>query len=412
MSNGPINLTRIASNSLQGGHAPLPGNGEAAKKDAVKYRPVTEFTETKRTIPVTDYKPAGATEEPEPNTTAPAADDKPAEKSRHEKWKEAQEAKREKRQAEKSEWAVKSQSLAKSLLAKGDLAGAARALGIPASELVAQVNSAAMGMKPEPEKPKQLTPQEKFEADRAALQAEMKAFREEQAAERNTKAMTSFIEKSIRPVIADKEAFELIHQAGVEDIETYAYRYMNDHYFETSEKDENGVITKPGEILDAKKVLDAIEQALLDEATKTVERTKGVKKLSKYFAPPAAAVEAGAPVAQTLGGAPGGEVTDDAQEPQPRGLSPSWRARVHGAMAEMEAERLAAGGSPQAPEAEVVEPPPAGNPAAPKIVRTGPLTNLRAPKLNGGRPTMAQRLAEIRAAEEADARRALQAARR
>ena len=42
-----------------------------------------------------------------------------------------------------------------------DLAGAAKALGMPVSELVTLVNQAALGMKPEPEKPKEMTPAEK-----------------------------------------------------------------------------------------------------------------------------------------------------------------------------------------------------------------------------------------------------------
>ena len=391
MSNGtghPVNLTRISTKSLAGGHAPIPGSGEAAKKDIAKFRPITEHTEVKRTIPVTDFKPADWEPEAEAEATPPAAE--AAEKTRHEKWKAAQEAKRTSRAAASVEAAAKRQGLAKELLAKGDLPGAAKALGLPVSELVTLVNQGAMGIKPEAETPKVLTPDEQRAADDASFKAEMKAFRAEQAEYRNAQAMASFLDKEIRPVLADKDAYEMIHAAGASDIETYAYRYMNQHYYDTSEKDAAGKITKPGEILVAKDVLDAIEANLVTQAEATVERNRGLKKLSKHFAPAAGAV------AQDLGA--------DLDKAGSTSLTPTRRARIAAAMA----EELAAAGAGPGEEEEESEPEAAVNPVQPKVVRPAQAgANVRAPHLVGGRLTPAQRVAAARAEEEAAARASL-----
>jgi hypothetical protein len=399
MSNGPsnpqINLTRIASKSLAGGHAPLPGSGESAKKEADKYKPVTEHTVVKRVIPVTDFKPAdGADDEPEGEPTgdaAPPAETAAAEKDRHAKWREAQEAKRAARAQANVDAAAKRQVLAKELLAKNDLAGAAKALGMPASELVTLVNQAALGLKPEEEAPKKLTPEEQRVADETAFREEMKAFRAEQEAFRNQQAMTGFVEKNIRPVLADKEAYEMIHAAGVEDIETYAYRYMNQHYFDTSEKDASGKITKPGEVLNAKDVLDAIEENLLKQHTATLERARGLKKVSKYFAP--------------VGDAAASEETpatrDEIDKAGSTSLTSARRRQVAQAIAELEAEGAAE-------ETETPAEPPPANPAAPKIVRPPSNgANIRASKLVGVRLTAAEKLARVRAEEEEAARASL-----
>ena len=397
MSNGqsPINLTRIASPSMKGGAAPLPGSGESAKKEAGKYAPVTEHTVVKRTIPVTD-----PVEVDEPETEAPAPvkpADAAAEQTRHEKWKAAQAEKKAATEAAKLETLAKRQGLASVLLSKGDLPGAAKALGIPASELVTLVNQAAMGLKPEPSVEKPLTPEEQRAKDEAAFREEMKVFRKEQEDYRNTQAMTGFIEKSIRPILADKDAYEMIHAAGAADVETYAYRYMNEHYYATSEKDAAGKIVKPGEVLEAKDVLDAIEENLVKAAEATLARQRAVKKLGKHFAPPAAlGEEGGAPVTEVAPGA--------------TALTGSRRAQIAQALAELEA---GAGTEEPAAEVEEEEASPVGNPAAPKIVRT-PIGggNVRAVALMRGRLTPAEKIARARAEEEAAARASLTARRR
>lgn len=392
MSNGPsnpVNLTRIASKSLAGGHAPLPGPGEAAKKDADKYKPITEHTVVKRALPV--LEPAPGDEEPEAagSGSAPPVD-AAVEKDRHTKWREAQESKRAARTQANIDAAAKRQVLAKELLGKGDLAGASKALGIPASELVTLVNQAALGMKPDEPAPKKLTPEEQRTADETAFREEMKAFRKEQEDFRNHQAMSGFIEKNLSPVLVDKDAYEMIHAAGRADIETYAYRYMNQHYYDTSEKDAAGKITKPGEILNAKDVLDAIEENLVKAQEATLDRARALKKVSKYFAPAGAAALAEA-------------VAASREETSATPLSASRRARIAEAMAEEEAERAPAapGGALAAAEPET----PAGDPAAPKIVRPSAAgANIRAVNLGGGRLTAAAKLARIREEDEAAAK--------
>lgn len=388
-----VNLTRIATNSLNGGHAPLPGSGESAKKEADKYKPITEATVTRRTIPTTDFKPVEADGDPEAAANEAPAVEAPAEKDRHAKWREAQEAKRKARADASAEAAAKRQGLARELLGKGDLAGAAKALGISPPELVTLVNHAAMGMKPEEAAPKPLTPEEQRTADEKSFREEMKAFRAEQESYRNQQAMTSFVEKSIRPVLADKDAYEMIHAWGAEDIETYAYRYMNQHYFDTSEKDAAGKIAKPGEILNAKDVLDAIEANLLNEHVATLERARALKKVSKYFAP--------------VGGAAAEETGAEAPPEDTAGstsLTSARRARIAAAIADEEAANAPAElGAVQEPPA-----PPAGNPVQPKIVRPAAADgNLRAPKLVGARMSAAEKIARVRREEEEAARAAL-----
>lgn len=384
MSNSPINLTRISTRSLQGGSAPTPGAGEEAKKEAAKYKPVTEHTAVKRTIPVTDFKPIDADDpEADANGAAPAGE-AAAEETRHAKWQAAQEAKRAARAASRVEADAKRQGLANELLKKGDLAGASKALGIPASELVTLVNQAAMGMRPEETPPKTLTPEEQRTADETAFRAEMKAFRKEQEDYRGAQNMKGFIENSIRPVLADKDAYEMIHAAGATDIETYAYRYINAHYYETSEKDEAGKITKPGEVWNAKDVLDEIEENLVKQQVATLERAKALKKVAKYFAPEAPAEDA-LPAAKS-------------EQAGSTSLTSARRARIAQAMADEEAE--------SEPEAQVE--PPKGDPAAPKVVRSpAPGANVRATHLVGGRLTAAERIARARAEEEAAARASL-----
>lgn len=385
MSNGPgpINLTRLASASLKGGHAPLPGSGESAKTENAKFKPITEHTVVKRTIPVTDYKPPG---QEEPEVVEPAADPAAIEATRHEKWKAAQEAKRTARVAQAEAAAKARQATASELLRKQDLPGAAKALGIPVSELVTLVNHGAMGIKPEETLAKEQTPQEKFEADQIAFRKEMADFKAEQVAHNNARAMASFIEANLRPVLADKDAYEMIHAAGATDIETYAYRYMNEHYFETSEKGESGKIVKPGEILNAKDVLDAIEENLVKNAEATVERNKGLKKLAKHFAPVGGDV-----AAEDLGA----ELTKAPSS----GLNDARRAQIAKAMAE---ELAAAQGSLTAEEEP--EQPVADGTAQATPVRAGG-ANIRA--IRPGRLTAAEKLAKVKADEAAEARAAL-----
>jgi hypothetical protein len=407
MSNGnPVNLTRLATKSLQGGHAPIPGYGESAKKEADRYRPITEHTMVKRTIPVTDFQPAGepadaAAEEPK------AAADPAAEKDRHTKWREAQEAKRTKRQTEKLDAEAKRQGFVGVLLQKGDLQGAAKAARMSVADFVAMTNNAAMGIKPEPEAPKKLTEKEQFDADRDSLRKDMAAFREEQATERNTRAMTTFIEKEISPVLADKDAYEMIHVAGAEDIKSYAYHFMNRHYYDTSEKDEAGNVTKPGEILSAKDVLDTIEEQLYQEQLKTIERTRAIKKVAKHLGtPPESGGGDAAAVAQNLGEGGAAAEADPTQRAGSTSLNDARRRRIQEAMSDMAKEPAVAEEEPASDEAELSETeadaPVRGNPAAPKVVRATAGANIRAIRPTG-RLTAAEKIARARAEEHAAA---------
>jgi hypothetical protein len=378
MSNS-INVNRIATPSIQGGAVPLPGRGEDAKKNGDKYKPVTEHTTVKRVIPVTDYVPPGADEEPESPAAVAPATDTPAVQDRRARWEASQKAKREARQQAAIDEAKKNEPLAREALRRGDLAAVAKALNMTVPEYLAYTNQGALGIKPEVDKPKELTPAEQFEADKAKFSKDMADFRAEQAAERNQRAMSSFIEKDIRPVLADKDAYEMIHATGAADIETYAYRYMNEHYVKTSERDEAGNITKPGEILNAKDVLDTIEENLVKAAEATAAALKSRKKLAKHFAAPnaeAATEEAAEP-----------------EEPAVTAINAARRARIEAARKAMEADEELTAEPAQlgAAESAIIDPEPA------KVVKPGG-ANVRA--LRGVKLTPAQRVEAARQEEE------------
>lgn len=262
------NITRMPSPTAAGGNAPLPGNGEAAKADAAKFKPVTEHTAVKRAIPVTDY--AGPAVD-EPVAETPVVET-PAEPTRHQKWLQQQKEKREARDAGRAERATKAQALAADLLKKGDLPGAAKALGLPVSELVTLTNQAAIGVKPEdPVKP--LTAEEQRAADEAKFKADRLAFENEQRQWRLDRDVRDYVAANISPVLADKDAFEMIHNVGAESVSAYAYDYMNRHYQATGEK------------LAAKDVLETIEQQMYDSHVAVLEKAKTLKKVAKLFAP-------------------------------------------------------------------------------------------------------------------------------
>jgi hypothetical protein len=126
----------------------------------------------------------------------------------------------------------------------------------------------------------------------------------------------------------------------------------------------------------------------------TLERARAVKKVSKYFAP-----VGGDDAAQSI--AEAGEHASEAAGSTT--LAPARRARIAQAISELEAE---------AAPSEAAAVPPAGDPAAPKIVRPpAAWANIRAQLRNGGRLTAAEKVARVRAEEEAAARASLAARR-
>ena len=365
------NLTRLATPSISGGNAPLPGRGESAKADAErKFRPVTEHTQVKRTLPQTASSIAEPTEVAEPAEAAePSA---AAEPDANQRWKKAQAERKAQREAAQDQKVAKQQLLAKDLLSKGDLPAAAKALGMSVSELVTLTNHAAMGIKAE-EEVKPPTPEEQRELDVKTLKESVAKLQKERDDLERDRNVRTYVEAHIAPVLADKDAFEMIHAAGVDGIKAYAYDYMNRHFQET------------GETLVAKDVLESIEENLYRAHVETLEKAKGIKKVAKYFAP--SAEDSAATAASE----------EPAVEARPGTLTDSRRRSIAEAMAaELAESRPVALGeqretSPPKPLAEE----PAGISANPTGVNLKPRW--------GGRLTAKQKLERAQAEEDAEA---------
>lgn len=306
MSNTNFNVTRMPLSGARGGQQPASGPGQTHKQHSTdKTTPLTESTATTRTLaPLTRYDadlgiavPIDPSETQEDPAGAPGGT-KTADPDRHAKWKEQQAAKKAERETARTEKAATSQLLAKDLLAKGDLVGAAKTLGMTPAELSTLVTHATLGMPTKPEEPKKLSPEEQRVADETKFKEDRLAFEKEVREYNRNKDVTSFIEKNIAPELQNKDKYEMIHAASdIPKISAYVYEYMNQHYLETSGKNEDGSF-KPGEVLKASDILESIEETMYKAHVQSLERAKKIKKVSSYFAPPKEEVEAEEPNAE------------------------------------------------------------------------------------------------------------------
>lgn len=206
--------------------------------------------------------------ENEPSIEATPAEDASYD---HSKWKQEQAAKKQERNQKKNEKAAQQQVLAKDLLQKGDIVGAARALGMTPTDLITYMDNARLSI---PNKTEELTPEQQRAADEEAFKSERLAFEEEQRAFKYQTVKQSYTRDKILPILADADKFEMVNQANADgSITDYIYEYMNKHFVET------------GEELSAADVAESIENELYTARSQALEAAKKTKKLAKFFTP-------------------------------------------------------------------------------------------------------------------------------
>ena len=236
--------------------------------------PLTQFNPDSGMVEADPASPWGGQAKPlEPEPVKPAD---PAAPSRRDAWKAEQDKIKAERAAKSAKALEERQPLAREFLKKGDLAGAAKALGMTPAEFREYAQNVLLTM-PTPDK--ELTPEQKREADEKAFRESQEAFRKEQEAWRFQVTAENYIRDNIRPVLADKEAYEFISQQAPGSVEAYIYRFMNDHYVKTQET------------LNVKDVADTVELELEKAAVATFERNKGLKKFAKVLKPERAVAE-------------------------------------------------------------------------------------------------------------------------
>jgi len=197
----------------------------------------------------------------------PGADGKPA-PTRHEQWKTAQAKAKADREAKGSEKVAKSQALARDFLKSGDLAGAAKALGMSPADFREYAQNVLLTV-PTPDK--ELTPEQKREADEEKLRADLKAIKDENDAFRAQTVRSTYIKDKIAPALADAEKFQFIHDQGLDKISAYIYDLMNLHYGKTREE------------LNPADVAAEVERQLEANFMSSIERARKIKRVAKLF---------------------------------------------------------------------------------------------------------------------------------
>ncbi len=229
------------------------------------------------TAPATpEAKPAAKEGEADPKTT------------RREAFKQLEAAKKKEREERKTAKAAEGQKLAKDFLKQGKLVEAAKAMGMSPAEFREYAQNALLTV-PTPDA--ELTPEQKREALDKEYRERLDKVEQGQRALDAATAKYNFTRDQISPVLADKEAFELIHSKGVANIESYIYDFMNSHY------------QKTGETLKVQDVAETIEAEFAKAADAELSRLAKVKKLAKHFGQQEAeemiaAEEAGEPAAE------------------------------------------------------------------------------------------------------------------
>jgi hypothetical protein len=251
----------------------IPSAATQVQNSAPGAMPTTKVV-TRNIAPLTTYNNETGLLDSKPwaeeTTTEPTTKEEPAKPNRHDDWKTQQAAKKQELADKKAEKLAKNQVLAKDMLAKGDFAGAAKALGMTFDELRTYTQSALLGI---PTEKKELTPEEKRAADEEKFKADRLAFEKEQTEFRYQQIATAYIDKNITPILKDSEKYEFINNADVDKIKAYMYNYMNEHFAKTKQE------------LKAEDVADVIEKQLYDNFVAGLEKGRTLKKVSKYFAP-------------------------------------------------------------------------------------------------------------------------------
>jgi hypothetical protein len=222
--------------------------------------------------PLTDYNPETGMREirSEEPPVVEKKDTKTSSEERQAKWKEEQAEKKLARQEQANKRAAEKQSLARELLFKGDLAGAAKALDMSPTDLATYVDNARLAI-PNKKEEVVLTPEQIRAKEDADWKAERKAFEQEQAAWKYSRIKSDYIKDKIAPALADKDKYEFIHKQGADKIQDYIYEYANKHFQET------------GEELNPADLADAIEEQMVESYTASVKKLREMKKMAQFF---------------------------------------------------------------------------------------------------------------------------------
>jgi hypothetical protein len=263
--------------------APVPGPGGTKGAPSAS----TTGSRTRVIAPPTTYNPdtgllepvkggwTGKDDAPDPKVAKPKADAsaKP-EPTRQEKWKAEQAAAKAEREAKATKKTAESQALARDFLKKGDLPGAAKALGMPAAELR---DLLVGGLLTTPTEDKPLTPEQEREARDEKYRKDVEALKKEQLDFKNSVVRASYIKDKIVPAITDAEKFAFLHDEGLEKSAAYIYDFMNEHYQRTFRE------TGKGEELNAADVAETMEKQLEANYRAGIERLRKIKKMKALF---------------------------------------------------------------------------------------------------------------------------------
>lgn len=252
---------KVAEGPVVVGASVSPNYDDAARKEAVE----------EKTKPKPEKKEAPKTETKE-------------EKSRHDKWKEDQARAKAEREDKAYQKKVERAKTAPELLRKGDVFGAAQALGISVSELISLTNKAAVGI---PTKEEELTPEQKKERDHEEYRKKTDAQLQWMQQEHQRVTQKSWIAENIKPHV-DPEKYPLItaKKEAVAGLMDGLYSYFNQKYLETTVRDDQGNIVKAGftpNEQDVQDALETLEKQYEDQAEQTIAHYKGISKFKKHF---------------------------------------------------------------------------------------------------------------------------------
>lgn len=238
----------------------------ARKADAPLVRNIGPLTDYNTETGMRENRSDKPVEEPKKETPS-----KSSSEERQAKWKAEQADKKLARQDQQTKLAADKQALAKDMLFRGDLAGAAKALGMTPTDLATYVDNARLQIVNKETK-EILSPEQMRAKEDADYRQERKNFEQDQANFKYHVIKTGYIKDNIAPAIADKDKYEFIHKQGADKIQDYMYEYMNKHFQET------------GEALNAADIADAIEEQMVQSYTSSLEQLRGMKKVSSFFA--------------------------------------------------------------------------------------------------------------------------------
>jgi len=153
-------------------------------------------------------------------------------------------------------------------LAKEDPTAVAKALGMEPGEFLRQYQNKIFSIPTEPTAPKEITVEERL----AKLDEERKQERAQFAEWNTQKTKQDYVSNKILPVLmGNTEKFEILTHKGANEVASYIYDLMNEHYKST------------GEEWKVEDVAEEFENQLCKEYEEAATKAMKLKKLSKFF---------------------------------------------------------------------------------------------------------------------------------